>query len=581
MAMSLNRLLPHRIFAASLLLLATACIEEHPEFLGAAGETDGSGSTMGTTAGSDDTNEGGAATGMGDTDASTSTTDPDDHTGEAGDTGEPECTQDVCGTLPGCECCDPNDSVGGEPCYSDDWDLVGTGVCEAGVTTCQDGVWVCDGEVLPSEEQCNGQDDDCDGEIDTGCDCIDGEQRSCYSGPEGSEGVGICQAGQQTCEQGAWGSCMGETTPETETCNGQDDNCDGQVDGGFGQVTCGLGICQVTVQTCIDGEPNECVPGEPEPEELCNGIDDTCDGQVDTGCDCVDGEQQSCYTGPQGTVGIGICEAGLQTCEQGAWSGCVGDTTPTSETCNGLDDDCNGFVDDGNPGGGALCDTQLFGVCKFGQMQCIGGSLQCVQTVFPEEEVCDGKDNDCNGFVDDGDFGGDACDTGLPGVCADGSMQCEGGSMQCVQNTQPQNEICGDGLDNNCNGLIDDGCPCAHSKCFTGGALVEGCDDCVYQICQAMPSCCNDSWSSACVNAVQTICKCANCSWGCAHNLCATGGALTKGCDPGCVTQVCDVDPYCCSTGWDSVCLARATGGGNFGGPIGYVAPVCNLSCSC
>jgi hypothetical protein len=368
-----------------------------------------------------------------------------------------------------------------------------------------------------------------------------------------------------------------KTNGGVEVCDGLDNDCNGLVDDGFGPITCGVGICQVTVQACVDGQPVECVPGEPLPEELCNGLDDTCDGEVDTGCDCIDGQQQSCYSGPPETEGIGICEPGVQTCDQGQWGPCIGDVTPETETCNGLDDDCNGEVDDGNPDGGAPCDTQLFGICKFGQMQCINASLQCVQTVFPEAEVCDGQDNDCNGVIDDGDFVGEACDTGLPGICAAGTTQCTGESLDCVPNEEPQDEICGDGLDNNCDGVVDSGCPCDHDKCQVGGPLVAGCDDCVAQICQEMPSCCTESWTSACVDAVQTICQCGNCAWGCGHNLCSVGSPLTSGCDPGCVADICTQDPWCCNNEWDSICVSQV---GPLGTPPNY-PPVCNLSCDC
>jgi hypothetical protein len=513
-------------------LLGTACIEEHPDFATGSGQTAGeptSGTTgdpsTGTTTGASTSDESGRA------DAGTSTTSGlDDDSDGSGDTEEPECTVEVCDTLPGCDCCDAlgegetdgeTDGEGqreGDPCYSGDWDLVGMGVCQAGAMTCKDGVWVCEGEVLPSDEECNGL----------------------------------------------------------------DDNCDGQVDDGFGQVTCGIGICQKTIYECVNGQSNTCVPGDPEPEELCNGLDDTCDGQVDTGCSCVDGEQQQCYTGPNGTVNVGICKHGSQICSGGAWGACQGDTTPASEICNGLDDDCNGLIDDGNPGGGGLCNTGLLGVCQIGVMQCQSGSLHCMQTTFPSDEVCDGQDNNCNGQVDEGNPGGGAaCNTGLPGICAAGTMTCTNGSLQCVQNNQSQPEVCGDGLDNNCNGIVDDGCPCAHSKCTTGVALVAGCDPCVEQICASMPSCCSTNWTSSCVNAVQTICKCGNCNWGCTHTLCETGGPLTSGCDPGCVADVCAVDPYCCNNGWDNICRARAGTGQQFPQPTGYIAGICNLSCNC
>jgi hypothetical protein len=457
---------------------------------------------------------------------------------------------------------------GGEAC-----DTGEPGVCGPGTTQCIEGEVVCLGNAGPTSELCDGQDNDCDGEIDNG---DPGGGLYCDTGEPG-----ICAHGTTRCEGGGI-VCDQNEEPSPEICDGLDNDCNGVVDDGFGQVTCGVGICQVTVDECVDGQPQTCVPGEPLPEELCNGQDDTCDGEVDTGCDCIDETQQSCYSGPPGTEGIGICQAGIQTCDQGQWGPCTGDTTPAPEQCNGQDDDCNGQVDDGNPGGGAPCDTTLFGPCKFGEIQCVNATLQCVQVVFPQDEVCDGVDNDCNGFVDDGEFGGDACDSGQPGICADGTTACLSGSMQCVSDNEPQEEICGDGLDNNCDGLIDTGCPCAHDKCLAGGPLLPGCDPCVAQICDVMPSCCTESWDAACVNAVQTICQCGNCAWGCGHNICEyVGPPLLSGCDPGCVTDICAVDSWCCNNGWDSLCVAQVQEGGVFPDPYGHVPGVCFLSCDC
>jgi cysteine-rich repeat protein len=77
-------------------------------------------------------------------------------------------------------------------------------------------------------------------------------------------------------------------------------------------------------------------------------------------------------------------------------------TGPTAETCDGLDNDCNGVVDDGNPGGGGGCSTGQPGVCGPGTVTCNGGSLVCVPNQTPGTEVCDGVDNDCDGQVDNG-----------------------------------------------------------------------------------------------------------------------------------------------------------------------------------
>ncbi len=123
-----------------------------------------------------------------------------------------------------------------QPCpYSGPVGTEGIGACRAGIQTCQGGYWAaCEGEVLPQTEICNdGIDNNCNGQTDEGCAvCIEGETRPCaYSGPAGTENVGICEAGTQTCVSGQWGSCTGEVLPATETCSdNKDNNCNGQTD---------------------------------------------------------------------------------------------------------------------------------------------------------------------------------------------------------------------------------------------------------------------------------------------------------------------------------------------------------------
>jgi len=109
--------------------------------------------------------------------------------------------------------------------------------------------------------------------------CTDGATQPC-----GTD-VGECVAGTQTCSGGAWGACIGGVNSTTEICDGLDNDCDGTTDENLGSTTCGVGACQRTVQNCVGGIPQTCVPGSPVSEntdELCNdNIDNDCDGDTD------------------------------------------------------------------------------------------------------------------------------------------------------------------------------------------------------------------------------------------------------------------------------------------------------------
>ncbi|MCY1018616.1 MopE-related protein [Pyxidicoccus sp. MSG2] len=138
------------------------------------------------------------------------------------------------------------------------------------------------------------------------------------------------------------------------------------------------------------------------------------------------------------------------------------DYTPTTfpgapELCNGMDDSCDGVVDDGNPSGGEGCATGKQGVCAAGTTACADGSVVCQQNQAASAEQCDNLDNDCDGVADEGNPGGLAtCATGQQGVCGEGVTYCTHGAIECVQKEPSSAEVC-DSKDNDCNGQSDDG----------------------------------------------------------------------------------------------------------------------------
>lgn len=144
---------------------------------------------------------------------------------------------------------------------------------------------------------------------------------------------------------------------QSESCDGVDNNCDGETDEGFGLgdvCSVGVGACrQEGVLSCGASGQASCdaVEGSPS-EEVCDSIDNDCNGTVDDAaeaCACEDGEEVACGSD------VGACMPGTQTCTNGAFGACEGSTEATEEVCNGIDDDCNGEVDDlADPGCGCV-----------------------------------------------------------------------------------------------------------------------------------------------------------------------------------------------------------------------------------
>ena len=350
----------------------------------------------------------------------------------------------------------------GNPDSGDSCNTGNPGICAEGATDCRDGLVVCiQITSLNPIEICNGADDNCNGEVDEG---------NPDSGDLCSTGQpGICDEGFTDCQNGAL-VCTPNAQLTDEICNELDDDCDGQIDEDFETVTCGLGECKVMQDTCVNGKPQSCTP-KPKSQEQCNNKDDNCNGQVD--------ENSSDSGKACPTKKPGICAEGTTACLTGKLV-CIQTMQPGFEICNGKDDNCNGQVDEWNPGGGEFCKTVKQGVCASGKVVCQNSILTCVSNLQPTNEACNGLDDNCNGQTDEGNpGGGGSCQTGKQGVCASGKWVCQNSALTCAQNTQPASELCNN-LDDNCDGQTDEDNPEGGQPCSTGksGICAEGTINC-------------------------------------------------------------------------------------------------------
>lgn len=333
-------------------------------------------------------------------------------------------------------------------------------------------------------EVCNGLDDNCAGGIDEGLTFV-----SYYPDGDG-DGFGAVSGTAQSACSPISGKVANHTDCDDtkalvkpgapESCNGIDDNCDGQIDNGvsmqnyyvdadsdgFGaagsmpQASCSVVPGRVTNSgDCNDG--NAAV--KPGASELCNGSDDNCNGNIDDGLTF-----QSYYTdadsdgfGSSLAVAQAACAQvpGKVTNNTDCNDGSAAVKPGANELCNGADDNCAGGIDEGNPQGGAACTTGQSGICSAGTRVCQSGMLNCVRTNNPVAESCNGLDDNCDGATDEPwPTKGQTCSGGV-GVCTrSGVLACNGSGTQLVCNATPGSPTAPacDGLDNDCDGIVDE-----------------------------------------------------------------------------------------------------------------------------
>jgi len=396
-----------------------------------------------------------------------------------------------------------------------------------------------DASVNPgAQEVCNEVDDDCDGAVDDADASVDLSTGGTWHADGDGDGYGDAASATSACVQpSGWVEDASDcddgdasVNPDaTEVCNGIDDDCDTAVDDadpsvdlstggtwyadgdgdGYGDAASSASSCVQPSGTVTDA--TDCDDGDaavnPAAAEVCNGIDDDCDGHTDDADASVDLSTGGTWYEDSDGDGYGDASVPLEACVQPA--GSVSDATDcdddaaavnpgATEVCNGIDDDCDTDVDDADssvdPSSGGTWYTDgdgdgYGGTTTVSACTQPSGSLttstDCDDgdaAVNPAAtEICNGIDDDCDTAVDDadpsldastgatwyvdsdldgyGDAGGSVISCSEPSGYVTDATDCDDGDADV---NPAATETC-NGYDDDCDDVADDAgdCPCA------------------------------------------------------------------------------------------------------------------------